>query len=164
VRIGLGYDIHRTLWPAEGGDADEHIWLGGEKIAAPFTLQGHSDADVLLHAITDAILGALADFDIGHYFPPTDAANRNRKSSDFLVFALSCMQSAGYKIANLDCNIICEIPRIAPHREQIRAALARLLQIDQSQVSVKGRTNEKLDAVGEERAVACQVVVLLVSA
>lgn len=156
MKIGLGYDIHRTC---EG----DGIWLGGVRIAAPFTLQGHSDADVLLHAITDAILGALADFDIGHYFPPADVANRDRKSSDFLLFALARMQSAGYKIGNLDCNIICEIPRIAPHREQIRTSVARLMQIDLAQVSVKGRTNEKLDAIGEERAVACQAIVLLVN-
>ena len=153
-RIGLGYDIHRT------GEGD-HVWLGGVRIAAPFSLIGHSDADVLLHAVTDAILGALADYDIGHYFPPSDESNRGRASADFLRFALARMQAAGYEIANIDCNVICELPRIAPVREEIRRSLASLLKIEQSKISVKGRSNEKTDAVGEGRAVICQAVVLL---
>lgn len=156
-RIGLGYDIHRT------GEGD-HVWLGGVKVSAPFSLVGHSDADVLLHAITDAILGALGDNDIGHYFPPSDEKNRGRKSSDFVTFAVKRMQSAGYAIANADCNIICEAPRILPVREAIRASLAGLLGVSEGQVSIKGRSNEQVDAVGERRAVVCQAVVLLVAA
>lgn len=156
-RIGLGYDIHKT------GPGD-HVWLGGVRIEAPFSLVGHSDADVLLHAVTDAILGALGDADIGHYFPPSDEQNRHRKSSDFVRFAAERMQSAGYKIGNVDCNVICELPRIAPVREIIREALAELIGATPAQVSVKGRTNEKQDAVGEGRAVVCQAVVLLVPA
>ncbi len=154
MRIGLGYDIHRTT---EG----DHIWLGGVRIAAPFSLLGHSDADVLLHAVTDAILGALADYDIGHHFPPSDESNRGRPSADFLRFALERMQQRGYAIANLDCNIICELPRIAPVREEIRHSLAALLNLSIDQTSVKGRTNEKVDAAGEMRAVVCQAAVLL---
>ncbi|GAB4432806.1 MAG: 2-C-methyl-D-erythritol 2,4-cyclodiphosphate synthase [Turneriella sp.] len=154
MRIGLGYDIHRT------GEGD-HVWLGGIRVAAPFSLVGHSDADVLLHAITDAILGAIADYDIGHHFPPSDEANRGRPSADFLRYALERMLQRGYAIANVDCNIICELPRIAPVREDIRSSLSALLGIGLSQISVKGRTNEKTDAVGEGRAVVCQAVVLL---
>jgi 2-C-methyl-D-erythritol 2,4-cyclodiphosphate synthase len=154
MRIGLGYDIHRT------GDGD-HVWLGGVRVTAPFSLIGHSDADVLLHAITDAILGAIADYDIGHHFPPSDENNRGRRSADFLSFALARMQQRGYAIANIDCNIICELPRIAPVREEIRASLSALLGIAPSQISVKGRTNETVDAVGEGRAVVCQAVALL---
>lgn len=155
-RIGSGYDIHRT------GEGD-HVWLGGVRIAAPFSLVGHSDADVLLHAITDAILGAIADYDIGHHFPPSDEGNWGRASADFLRFAADRMQRAGYGIANIDCNIICELPRIAPVREEIRASLARLLDISVTQISVKGRTNEKADAVGEGSAVVCQAAVLLMA-
>ncbi len=156
MRIGIGYDIHRTC-------AGDHIWLGGVKVTAPFSLEGHSDADVLLHAITDAVLGALAQEDIGHHFPPSDEKNRKRKSSDFLKFAIERMREAKYKIANVDCNVICERPRIAPLRDKLRTSLATLLQIDLSQVSVKGKTNERADTVGQEGAVICQAVVLLVS-
>lgn len=154
MRIGLGYDIHRT------GEGD-HVWLGGVLIAAPFSLIGHSDADVLLHAITDAILGAIADYDIGHHFPPSDESNRGRPSADFLRFALERMQNEGYAITNIDCNIICELPRIAPVREEIRKKLAELMGVSVKQISVKGRTNEKVDAAGEGRAVICQAAVLL---
>jgi 2-C-methyl-D-erythritol 2,4-cyclodiphosphate synthase len=154
MRIGLGYDIHRT----QKGD---HIFLGGVKISAPFSLVGHSDADVLLHAITDAIFGALADHDIGHYFPPSDAANKNRPSRDFLDFALEKMRGHQLAISNIDCNIICEEPRIAPVRDAIRASLAKLMGISVDQVSVKGRSNEKVDATGRGEAVICQAVVLL---
>ena len=154
-RIGLGYDIHKT------GPGD-HVWLGGVRIEAPFSLVGHSDADVLLHAVTDAILGALADADIGHHFPPSDEQNRHRKSSDFVRFAAERMKSAQYQIGNIDCNIICELPRIAPMRDAIRASLAELLGAAVQQVSIKGSTNEKQDAVGEGRAVVCQAIVLLV--
>ncbi len=160
-RIGLGYDIHRTRLPAEGGSACDHIFLGGVRIPAPFSLVGHSDADVLLHAITDAIFGALGDYDIGHHFPPSDEKNRGRKSSEFLEFAIARMKSAAYKIGNIDCNIICEMPRITPVREQIRVSVALLAGIEASQVSIKGRSNEQVDAVGESRAVVCQAVVLL---
>lgn len=153
-RIGLGYDIHRT----RPGD---HIWLGGARIAAPFSLVGHSDADVLLHAVTDAILGALADYDIGHYFPPSDAANKDRPSRDFLSFALERMRARGYTVGNVDCNIICEEPRIAPVREDIRSSLANLAGINPDQVSIKGRSNEKADAAGRGEAVVCHAVVLL---
>ena len=153
-RIGLGYDIHRT------GEGD-HVWLGGVRVAAGFSLIGHSDADVLLHAVTDALLGAIADFDIGHHFPPSDETNRGRPSVDFLNFALERTQRAGYQLANIDCNIVCELPRIAPVREEIRRSLASLMGISVGQVSVKGRTNEKVDAVGEGRAVICQAIVLL---
>lgn len=155
-RIGFGYDIHRT------GEGD-HVWLGGVRIAAPFSLVGHSDADVLLHAVTDAVLGAIADNDIGHHFPASDEKNRGRPSSDFLGFALGRMRRAGYQIGNIDCNVICELPRVAPVREEIRRSLAALLGVPVSQVSVKGRTNERVDAVGEGRAVVCQAAVLLIA-
>ncbi|MBV6493369.1 MAG: 2-C-methyl-D-erythritol 2,4-cyclodiphosphate synthase [Turneriella sp.] len=154
MRVGIGYDIHRTK---EG----DHIYLGSRKIAAPFSLEGHSDADVLLHALTDAVLGALSDFDIGHYFPPSKEENKNRASRDFILFAAERMRMRGYKIENIDCNIICEAPKIAPVREEIRLALAKLLGITVDAISVKGRTNEKMGAIGEGKAIACQAIVLL---
>jgi 2-C-methyl-D-erythritol 2,4-cyclodiphosphate synthase len=153
-RIGHGFDIHRT----EPGDG---VWLGGVKVPAPFALSGHSDADVLLHAITDAIFGALADHDIGHYFPPSDPANKGRASIEFLQFALGRMRDQGYSIGNLDCNIICEAPRISPVREAIRDALGMALALPTDRISVKGRTHEKVDAIGRSEAVSCHVVILL---
>jgi 2-C-methyl-D-erythritol 2,4-cyclodiphosphate synthase len=156
-RIGLGYDIHKT----EPGD---HVWLGGVKVPAPFALVGHSDADVLLHALTDAIYGALGDGDIGHHFPAADEKNRGRKSADFVQHAVARMKSGGYSIGNIDCNIICELPRISPVREELRASIANLVGASIQQVSVKGRTNEKQDAVGQGNAVVCHAVVLLVPA
>lgn len=156
MRVGLGYDIHRT-GPGDG------ILLGGVKIPAPFSLVGHSDADVLLHAITDAILGALAMEDIGHYFPPGDPVNKGRASADFLAFAVKGAQEKNYAIGNVDCNIICEEPKIAPYRQKIRESVARLLQSGIEQVSIKGRTNERVDAVGRKEAMAAQAIVLLVA-
>lgn len=153
-RIGLGYDIHRTI-------PGKHVQLGGLQIAAPFSLEGHSDADVLLHAVTDAILGALAMEDIGHYFPPTDPANKGRASSEFLEFAVKSAHEKKYNVGNVDCNVICEEPKIGPHRQAIRESLAKLLKVDIGQVSVKGRTNERVDAVGRKEAVAVQAIVLL---
>jgi len=99
--------------------------------------------------------------DIGHHFPPSDESNRGRPSADFLRFALERMQNEGYAITNIDCNIICELPRIAPVREEIRKKLAELMGVSVKQISVKGRTNEKVDAAGEGRAVICQAAVLL---
>ncbi|HRP70292.1 MAG TPA: 2-C-methyl-D-erythritol 2,4-cyclodiphosphate synthase, partial [Turneriella sp.] len=103
MRVGLGYDIHRT-------QSGSSIVLGGVTFDAPFSLVGHSDADALLHAITDAILGALADYDIGYYFPPSKEENKKRASSDFLFFAVERMRTRGYAIENIDCNVICEVP------------------------------------------------------
>ncbi len=156
LRIGQGFDIHATC-------PGDHIILGGIKIPAPFSLQGHSDADALLHAITDAILGALGDEDIGHYFPPHDEKNRGRKSSDFVLFAVKRAQAQGYVISNIDCNVICERPKIGPHRLKLQENIARLLKIAPNQVSVKGRTFEKLDAIGAEKGLAVLAIVLLQS-
>jgi len=153
-RIGIGYDIHATT-------AGDHIWLGGVKIVAPFALKGYSDADVLLHAITDAILGALGDGDIGSHFPPSDSANKNRPSRDFLEFAVGRMNKRGFRIENIDSNVVCELPKIDPVREVIKNSIAAIARIRVDQISVKGRTHEKLDAAGRGEAVICQAVVLL---
>ena len=152
-RIGLGYDLHQT----QDGD---HIILGGEVIPAPFSLKGHSDADVLLHALTDAILGAIGDNDIGFYFSPNDSVNKGRSSSDFLLFANQQMKDQYYEIGNIDAVIICERPKISIYRSKIIAKLASLLNIDISLVNIKGKTNEKQDSIGSENSVAVHCVVL----
>ena len=154
MRIGIGYDIHATC-------PGERVILGGVSIPAPFSLKGHSDADALLHAITDAILGALGEPDIGTFFPPSDSVNKNRDSAEFLKFAIDKMRAAGFEITNIDSNIICEQPKISPYRSSIIQNIALLCDIDSSQVNVKGRTNEKLDATGRGEAIATQAVVLL---
>jgi len=160
VRVGLGYDIHRIR---DRGCKGSIITLGGLQFDCDFSLDGHSDADVILHAITDAILGALGDRDIGYYFPASEAVNRGRKSADFLIFARNRMINAGYQIANIDCNVICEEPKINPIRKRLIESVAGLLAIEKSRVNIKGRTNEKMDSVGKGEAIICQAIVLLIT-
>ena len=166
MRVGLGYDIHRVCHRVcdhvrSHDSADSAITLGGLQFDCDFSLDGHSDADVILHAITDAILGALGDHDIGFYFPSSETINRGRRSADFIVFARNRMLNAGYKIANIDCNVICEQPKINPIRNRLIESVAGLLAIEKSRVNIKGRTNEKLDSVGRGEAIICQAVVLM---
>ena len=154
VRIGLGHDTHRV---GSGGN----MLLGGVQIECGHHLIGHSDADVLLHAITDAILGASALGDIGELFPDTDAENKNRCSQEMLRIAYQRIQAAGWKINNLDCVILATIPKISPHREAIINNIAQLLEINSTQVFVKGKTGEQVGPVGRGEAVVAQCVVLL---
>ena len=154
VRIGLGHDTHRV---GSGGN----MLLGGIKIECDHHLIGHSDADVLLHAITDAILGASAIGDIGQLFPDTAIKNKNRCSQEMLRIAYEHVQAAGWKINNLDCVILATIPKIQPHREAIINNIAQLLEIDSTQVFVKGKTGEQVGPVGRGEAVVAQCVVLL---
>lgn len=154
MRIGLGHDTHR-LEP--GGP----LRIGG--IDIPFDKQavGHSDADVLLHAITDAILGAAALGDIGQLFPDTDAANRGKDSGEMLQVAAQRVATAGYAIVNLDCVIMAERPKILPHRDAMRTRISQLLGIEADQVSLKGKTGEKVGEVGRGEIVQAMVVCLL---
>ena len=154
VRIGIGHDTHRV---GSGGK----MLLGGVKIECDHHLIGHSDADVLLHAITDAILGASALGDIGQLFPDTAAENKNRCSQEMLRIAYEHIQAAGWKINNLDCVILATIPKISPHREAIINSIAQLLEINSTQVFVKGKTGEQVGPVGRGEAVVAQCVVLL---
>ena len=153
-RIGLGHDTHR-LEP--GGP----LRIGG--IDIPFDKQavGHSDADVLLHAITDAILGAAAQGDIGQLFPDTDVANRGKDSGEMLQAAAERVAAAGYTIVNLDCVIMAERPKILPYRDAMRGRIAELLQLEIDQVSLKGKTGEKVGEVGRGEIVQAMVVCLL---
>jgi 2-C-methyl-D-erythritol 2,4-cyclodiphosphate synthase len=153
-RVGTGYDIHRLK---DG----RPLWLGGVKLDSPKGLDGHSDADALLHAITDALLGAAALPDIGHYFPPADPAIKNISSAVMLTKAKDEVMRAGFRVVNVDSVVIAEAPKIAPHREKMRETIAKLLGVPVGDVQVKGKTNEGLDAVGRGEAIAAQSVVLL---
>ncbi len=149
IRVGSGYDVHRF----EDGD---HVWLCGVKV--PFTkkLKGHSDADVGLHALTDAILSAIADGDIGHHFPPTDAQWRGAPSDRFLTFARDRVLAKGGMIAHVNICLICEKPKIGPHNAAMRARIADLLHIDIDRVSIQATTTEKLGFTGREEGIAAQ--------
>ncbi|MCS6985642.1 MAG: 2-C-methyl-D-erythritol 2,4-cyclodiphosphate synthase [Leptospiraceae bacterium] len=152
-RIGQGFDIHRSV-------PGDRIKLAGVEIPAPFSLDAHSDGDVVLHALTDAILGALGEKDIGFYFPPTPE-NKGRSSQDFVLFARRKVEERGYFIVNLDCNILCEEPKIQPWRDKLIESLSRLLEITTDRIAVKGRSLEGLGSLGQKKGIAAMVVVLL---
>jgi len=154
MRIGIGYDIHQLK-------KGRPLKLGGVTLPFSLGLEGHSDADVLLHAITDAVLGAAALPDIGHYFPPSDPAIKGISSTTMLSRAVQEARKAGYDVGNVDSVVIAEAPKIAPYRERMRKNIARTLGVPVSSVQVKGKTNEGLDAVGKGHAIAAHAVVLL---
>jgi 2-C-methyl-D-erythritol 4-phosphate cytidylyltransferase / 2-C-methyl-D-erythritol 2,4-cyclodiphosphate synthase len=147
VRIGTGIDVHAF------GPGD-HVTLGGIRIAHDRALTGHSDADVVLHALVDAILGALAEGDIGVHFPPSDPQWRGASSDRFLAFAIERLAKRGGRIAHLDINIVCEAPRIGPHRDAMRAEIAALAHIAIERVAVKATTSEKLGFTGRGEGIA----------
>lgn len=154
-RIGLGYDIH-TL--CEGRD----LIIGGVKITHEFGLMGHSDADVLIHAIIDALLGALALSDIGTLFPDTDRKFKNADSTLLLKSVYKKVVEKGYSIVNIDSNIIAQEPKMMPYIPKMREALDNVLKIGQHNISIKAKTNEKMDAVGQKLAIEAHAIVLLV--
>lgn len=160
LRIGHGYDLHRLEPPPPQGQGRPFI-LGGVRLDHPLGPVGHSDGDALYHAVTDAILGALALPDIGQLFPDTDPRHAGRDSADFLTEAARRAASAGWTISNLDCTVIVERPRLSPVKDAMRANIARLLSLPIDRVNIKGKTHEQVDAVGEGRAVEVHVVVLL---
>lgn len=147
VRTGTGIDVHAF------GPGD-HVMLGGLRIAHTQALTGHSDADVVLHAATDAILGALADGDIGAHFPPSDPRWRGASSDRFLAFAVERVAARGGLIAHLDVTVVCEVPKIGPHRDAMRAAIARVAGLDIARVAVKATTSEKLGFTGRGEGIA----------
>lgn len=152
IRIGQGYDVHRL-------EAGEELWLGGVKIPHDKGLAGHSDADVALHAITDAVLGAVGEGDIGTHFPPSDPQWRGARSGQFLEHALGLARAAGYTVANVDLTLICEAPKIGPHRPAMRAEVARLMGLAEHAVSIKATTTEKLGFTGRGEGIAAQAIV-----
>jgi 2-C-methyl-D-erythritol 2,4-cyclodiphosphate synthase len=159
-RIGHGYDLHRLEPVAPAGEGRPFV-LGGVRFDHDRGPVGHSDGDALLHAITDALLGALALDDIGQLFPDTDPTWDGTDSKVFLSAAMDRVRSSGYVIGNLDATVILERPKIGPRKAEIRTLLAGLLDLPESRVNLKGKTHERVDAIGEGRAVEVHVVVLL---
>jgi 2-C-methyl-D-erythritol 4-phosphate cytidylyltransferase/2-C-methyl-D-erythritol 2,4-cyclodiphosphate synthase len=151
IRTGTGFDVHAFT---EG----DHVWIGGVRIAHDQGLAGHSDADVLLHALTDAVLGAIAEADIGSHFPPGDQRWRGAHSHQFLVHAVSLVRARGGRLAHLDATVICEAPTIAPHRERMRARIAEIAGIEVGRVAVKATTAEKLGFLGRGEGIAAMAV------
>ena len=154
IRIGLGHDTHRL---EQGGP----LRIGGIDIDFDFHLAGHSDADVLLHAITDAILGAANLGDIGEMFPDTDQVNKGRDSGDMLARAHAKVQEAGWRIVNLDCVVLAERPKLLSYRAAICGRIAELLSINASQVGLKGKTGEKTGEIGLGKIMQAMCVCLL---
>jgi len=154
LRIGQGYDLHRCV-------SGRELWLGGVHLPSPWGLQGHSDADALLHAITDAVLGALALGDIGQWFPDTDERWRGASSALLLRQVLDDPRVSCWQLINLDCTVITEKPKLAPHIPAMREAIAALFRCQPERISVKAKTNEQQDAIGLGAALAAQAIVLL---
>ena len=154
VRVGIGYDSHRY-------SSRRPLTLGGVLIAAEMGLEGHSDADAICHAITDAILGAAGLGDIGEMFPDNDPANKDRDSIGMLEAAVKRVAKAGYSVSQIDATLIAETPKLAPYRDQIRTRLATALGIDPGSVSVKGKTNEGMGWIGRREGLACIAVATL---
>lgn len=153
-RIGFGNDIHKL-------EEGKPLILGGLEIPSEKGAVGHSDADALFHAVTDAILGALALGDIGSHFSDTDEKWKDANSKIFLEEAVRLMKERGFEVENLDSIISLERPKLRPHIEHMRANLALILEIDTSHVSIKAKTNEELDAVGRGEAIKAEAVILL---
>ncbi len=154
VRVGIGYDSHRFL-------SGRPLILGGIVIPSEIGLAGHSDADVICHALTDAVLGAAALGDIGEMFPDTDEANRDRHSVEMLQAAVKRVGDSGYTVQQVDIGVIAEEPRLRPHTEKIRERLATALGIDSENVSVKGKSNEGMGWIGRREGIACIAVATL---
>ena len=155
IRCGNGYDVHRF------GPGD-HVWLCGVKVPHGRSLQGHSDADVGMHAVTDAIYGALGRGDIGQHFPPSDPQWKGAQSHIFLRHAVGLAHDAGYQISNVDCTLVCEYPKIGPHQPAMKSALAAIMGLPADRISVKATTSERLGFTGREEGIAAIATVTLV--
>ena len=156
IRLGNGFDVHAF-------EAGKFVILGGIKIPHTFKLCGHSDADVVLHAITDAIFGALAEGDIGTHFPPDDDKWKDASSDIFLKYAQKLAKGKNFKIGNVDCTVICEKPKIKPHAELIKTNIQNILNLSKDRVSIKATTSEKLGFTGREEGIAALATVTLIS-
>lgn len=154
IRIGLGYDSHRL---GNGGP----LKIGGIEVPSEVHAIGHSDADVLLHAMTDALLGSVAEPDIGRLFPNDDPDNRDRDSRDFLDEAIRRVRHHGMDVVNFDCVILAERPTLAPHIDKMRATIASMLDIDVQQIGLKAKSGEGIGTIGNAQAVAARVIVLI---
>ncbi len=156
IRVGTGFDVHQFA-------AGEEMWLCGVKIEHAMGLSGHSDADVAIHALVDAILGAIGNGDIGSHFPPSDPQWKGARSDQFLRHAVKLATEAGYRIGNIDLTIICEAPKIGPHRPAMRARLAEIMGTGIEAVSVKATTTEKLGFTGRGEGIAVQAAATLIA-
>lgn len=156
LRVGEGWDIHALV-------TGRPLVLGGVTIAHTHGLLGHSDADALLHAITDALLGAAALGDIGRHFPDTDPAFRGADSAVLLAEAVRRVRAAGWQVGNVDATVIAQAPRLAPHIPAMCRRIAQVLGVDETQVNVKAKTAEKMGPVGEDRAIEARAMALLVA-
>ncbi len=154
TRSGIGYDIHRFA-------KDRELWLGGIKIPSEIGLEGHSDADVLLHAIADALLGAAALGDIGQHFPNTDPQWENIRSTELLKKVQQMLVVNSYLIVNIDATLIMEKPKISPYTEEMSEVIAETLGIDESQINIKATTNESLGALGRQEGAAAMAIATL---
>ena len=157
MRIGHGYDVHRF------GPGD-HVVLGGVRIAHDHGLEAHSDGDVLIHAVCDALLGAIGAGDIGLHFPPTDERWAGADSRDLLAAVVALLDDSGWRVVNVDLTLVCERPRIGPHVPAMRAAIAPVLGVDKGAVSVKATTTERLGFCGRGEGIAALAVALLQAA
>ena len=157
MRIGHGFDLHRL-------ETGHKLVIGGVHVEHELGCAAHSDGDVVYHAVTDAVLGALGQDDIGQLFADNDPKWQGADSAVFVQEAAKRMAAAGYAVGNLDVTVILQQPRLSGHKPTIRTNLAQLLGCDDAQINIKGKTHEKVDALGEGRAIACHAVVLLVAA
>lgn len=154
IRIGQGIDVH-PLVPGDG------VWMGGIKIPFHKKLEGHSDADVLIHAICDALLGALNLRDIGYHFPNTDARYKGIDSKELLRHVMLLIEEKNYRVGNLDCTVIAENPKINPHIESMQTCLAPILKVGTEDISIKATTNEKLGYIGREEGIVAYATCLV---
>ena len=156
IRLGNGFDVHKF------GPGD-HVVLCGVRVAHDQGLVGHSDADVAMHAVTDAIYGALADGDIGQHFPPSEPKWKGAASDIFLRHAVARAAERGLKVSNIDCTLICEHPKIGPHAPAMRARMADIMDLAESAISVKATTSEQLGFTGRGEGIACIATAALIS-
>ena len=153
-KVGIGYDIHRLVFKRK-------LYLGGVKIPSRKGLLGHSDADVLLHAICDALLGAVSESDIGHHFPNNDKKYKDISSLELLKCVGRLVEKKGFRVSHIDTVVVLETPKIASHKEKMKNAIAKVLKIEKKQVSVKATTNEGMDAIGRGEAAAAYAIALI---
>lgn len=154
IRVGFGFDVHRLV-------PDRELWLGGIKIEHSLGLLGHSDADVLIHAICDALLGAANMRDIGYHFPDTSADTLNIDSKILLKKTIDLIATKGYRLGNIDATVCAERPKINPHVEAMKACLAKVMDTDEENISIKATTTEKLGFTGREEGISAYATVLI---